>query len=193
MSTTKPNTKPSAKIRALIRKANRAYNKATPAQRRVLIAQDVLLRLKKGQIRVETGVFVEPLTETDNNNLQEVVHGGLRCSACVIGSLFLSAVAYRNQYNLLHGDMVSSSDPLRKLKEFSPEQRRLIELAFERGEGYHQIEYPGAAQSVEHTPERALAAKWAYAHDLEFDSSDRLIALMENIIRNKGRFDPSER
>lgn len=189
-------------IQADIKKSNAAYKKASPAQRRVMIAKDVIKRIEMEQFIVRRGAFtiitdeVARLNLDTRPSLQLLLHNpdyqdGI-CKVCAVGGLFCSAVSFRNECNLAaDGKIDDDVTPLRQLKEFSEEQKQLIELAFEHGSGYYKINstYPG--RRVNNTKQTRAARDWRFNHfDLDTESYTVLIAIMKNIIKHNGRFNP---
>lgn len=196
----KKKTKPStAQINASIRKANAAYKKATPAGRRVLIAQDVIAQVKADKYVPVIGEWANftdltcKIPEEESVQLQGLLHNpkAPSCHVCGIGSLFLSAVRCRNDYSVTCDD-TDEDEALTELREFTPEQRKLIEMAYERGVGFHSETNDRAA----HTDIEKTAVSWSdnWLGNMERDdNAKRMTLIMENIVRNNGRFIPAER
>lgn len=192
MTTTKTRklSKKQKLINASVRRANARYNKASAAGRRVLIAKDALKQITDKKYNVQTGVFADfwNLDPEQGAQLQPLLHDPKApvCEVCGIGSLFLSAVRMRNDYKLCENQCGTDSDALHQLKEFDIEQRRLIEMAFESGKGYYS--------SMKYTSRDQLtAARWALRFGYLADAEARLIAILKNIIRNRGRFNPRQK
>lgn len=190
------------RIRASIIKANAAYKKATPAGRRVLIAQDAIEQIKLQKVEVREGFFCDirrVLPDNGEAQLQELLHDpdAPQCSGCALGTLFLSSVRMRNQFKVdAFSDPEGEIIPL--LKEFSQRQRELIEIAFEMGDGWYSVERHrtwGGGELVV-TKQHREAMDWAIgflsAGERECENT-RLLILLENIVRNKGTLVPTER
>lgn len=149
----------------------------TKAQKRVLIAKDVLKWIRAGAIKTRSGVYVHEtrpykrLSLTPEESLQSKVQDLVNnCEFCALGALFIGAVDKFNKIEVpcgvrraseLSGDAVFSSLE----KWFSRKQLDQIESAFE-----------------------------GWGHDTFFMSvlhpctQDRLKAICLNIVRNKGTF-----
>lgn len=219
MRTTTKQTKKQKLINASIRRLNAAYKKASSAGRRVLIAKDALKQIQVRKYKVKHGAFVEyddlietiPGKHTDAKvQLQPYLHDpdAPTCNVCGIGSLFLSAVRCRNDFQVTpESSFPPNQSTLDWLTEFNDGQRKLIEMAFEMGRGYYYYSHckesisPGGDSSKEFkaTELQKHAVNWArnfheknYERGTKQDKA-RLVALLKNIIRNGGRFNPRER
>lgn len=193
---TKRNTKPKTKaeldyeqakqtfaIATSIYKANTAYDKATEAQRRVMIAEDALQQLKIGKYCATPGTYVNA---TDLANEAELEHDvqlntllhnpalTSSCDVCARGALLLSAVKFRNDCTIEAGGLTSEDSFVREFND----QQNLIEHAFE-DEPYKYADQTWA--------EEFLTKK---ERD---DETKRLELILKNIIRNKGTFKANQR
>jgi hypothetical protein len=174
--------------------------KLTKAEMRIAIAKDVIAQIKAKKYNPTNGVWVVSdcgqeyddwlLTAASSCEVDVQVYTKNinKCNVCALGSLFVSAV---NKYNNVYGtfDSVSTYEvfssigteekksPL--LRYFSSSQLQLIEFTFEGGMGAFYF-YDNSS-----TAERAYAFYEQYP-----DDKDRLIAIMKNIIKNKGIFKP---
>ena len=178
-----------------IDKDNEMFNKATKAQKRVIIAQDCLDRIKLEQIIPFSGRFcdVKPNFEYSDKNIKNELNSykGVICSACAKGSLFMSYVGRTNKYNFnnIEGDNDrNNKDHSKLLQIFTLRQLALIEYVFE---GTQHIHYDKKGERI----------TFYYYYDvLEFrnkvfnlkgdgDKDTKLmIAICNNIIENKGTF-----
>jgi hypothetical protein len=173
-------------ILASIAKANRAYRKATKAQRRVLIAKDALAQLNIGVIKPAAGfAYLEryPMTKLvpvgEAVSLQVLLHSPTppECRCCARGALFVSAVRFRNDCEVDSEKLNRSASCFSDLPEFTPTQADRIECAYER----FGDEKKGT---------------WSYKFLSEVENKDkatRLALILKNIIRNKGTFRHTER
>jgi len=169
----KPTTKTEPKkltLRQLIKQNNAAYEKATPEQRRVMIAKDALQQIKNGRITPTEGTYVKLWGETLDRGepLQPVLFkdGPITCNCCAKGALFISAVRLSNRWT---GDPTGiGSHEINRLVEWPDSNYREIEVAFE----LWTEEYP-------------WSKKWLRKYP---DKEPRLVAILRNIIRNKGTF-----
>lgn len=180
-----------------IARRNRIFRKANAAQKRVLIAKDVLEQLKAGKIKATRGCFLRIrslsglLTNRDaayKESLQATfLRGDIeQCEACADGALMLSCTLFNNKYStgapFYNLDVWINSKKSMKNKLnviFSRSQLRLIENAFEKGDG--------AFQKFKKTPE----AKKAIQFGRRFSTpKNRLKEIMKNIVKNRGAFVP---
>lgn len=187
------------KIQKEIDKRNKIFKKASPAQKRVLIAKDVIDQIRLNKIKPQNGVFfrsnyidkideqVYGYDERDSISMQKTLLSDKagKCRCCALGSLVTSCTLYNNKSTLadLQHDFLNLGDTIRYgekisngLNEiFDKEQLKLIEIAFEKGVGYFcgYMEYE------------------AISFGQRFRSAEkRLIAIMQNIIENEGEFIP---
>lgn len=195
-----------AQINAQIKRNNLAFKKATKAEKKVMIAKDVLARLKTGQYKANTGNWASfhnvdnKFDEWLDNNpeeasLQKEIIKGETCECCALGGLLASCVAINNNYSVddylnggleptFEGDInYGESDKTGLNKLFTQKELREIEFCFESGNGatsYHNIHLKDEAKR-----EKLLlfSNKYDYYQDL-------LKAIMENIVKNKGKFKP---
>jgi hypothetical protein len=100
-----------------IRRRNKRFKEATKAEKRVIIAKDVLTQLALGKIKATNGTYLlsDELTEAvdaydsyvnygdcDNKEAGEtqicdVFKDMKSCKACALGSVFVSAVSIKGQ------------------------------------------------------------------------------------------------
>ena len=109
-----------------------------------------------------------------------------KCNTCALGAAFVCAVDRFDKlkiqdlkYNSYYDDIVSLSDDdmySYLTKFFTKSQLNLMEIAFELGDGFNN--YPLSF-------EQAHIVKWAKQYK---NVSERLRAIMLNVIRNKGTF-----
>jgi len=173
------------------------WNKATKAQRRVMVAKDVLEHIKKGNIRPVNGNYFtlcvdEARPHTSMESLQDLILNESEgpCEACAIGALFYAKVSEHNACTL--GDIDASSQWIQKRispfnsggiinnmsQAFTMRQLRVIEMAFE-GLPEHENKW----NPSEKEKESALKMHRRYR-----SSKGLMRAIMENIIKNKGDF-----
>lgn len=186
-------------------KPNLAFNRASAAQKRVMIAKDVIARTKSGQYFADTGVWAEidkiddmiMYDETDetpgfrDKQVQEViVKDEGQCSCCALGGLMLSCVVFKNNVKIKDymkgaldfSEVDSISVPINKF--FSKKQLCAIEIAYEQGNGYY-----GVRGEVTIISEKAVNRANDFGLNCKSDY-DRLLAIMNNIVKNKGTFIP---
>ena len=159
------------------------------------LAKDVIQQIKKEKYiadhnwyRIETANQYDYLSGSIyDESLQEILKNkAKKCSVCAIGSLFISYVRNYNEINTR--DIRNSSDQFNiiynKLKQFfNIRQLQLIEFTYEGGEGRwdsYQLEeeYDFSTEEI----------KIAFQFHRKYTDKDRLLAIMRNIVRNKGIF-----
>lgn len=181
-----------------IRDRNYRFRKMTPVQQRITIAKDVLDLLKAEKIRAESGTYLqfdddvnekywgddwegtEPEEGAAKVQLHKLIEASETCDVCGIGACFVAAVRRNDACTV--GDMDGSDDDMfmREYlgKWFPTSQQQLIETAFECNDTFANGRNAGMA---------ARAVEFGYKYD---DDGDRLKAIFENVIANKGEFVP---
>lgn len=173
---------------------NAAYQKASPSERRVLIAKDALKQLKAEKFRAVSGVWADVgnagICPMLSDPLQPfLLKRGTKCECCGVGAIFLSYVRLANNATYEDGnDLLSIVDATGWPKD----NIRLIELAFEMGKG-------GCGPHSDNDW-RAVIFGRDIDSDTEHDSSPvlesekdhaRLVAILKNIAASKdGLFHP---
>lgn len=163
-----------------IKAGNRRFAKLTRKQQRVAIAQDVIKLLKSKKIVAASTYFSAPykfhnligihpdLGDVDLATALSVCSSrGDPCTVCGIGSLFVAAITKADQYTVSD----SNRGGVHRYMEidylsrwFDSDQLTLIE------HHYEQIVGGGVGSDL--------------------DNNKRMIAIMENIISNGGKFNP---
>jgi len=180
-----------------INKLNEQFKKATKAQKRVMIAQDVLAQLKAKRYVAESGCWVQPNIHSaweqklsHHDSVQELfIEQKIEsCNVCALGGLFMSCTNFNN--NTLLEDLDSASSELGDLIEeeeklsnklnkiFSTDQLKLIETYFEANGGYFRDYDEDGRIEVFYNK---------YPSDKK-----RLQLIMENIVENNGTFVPEK-
>jgi hypothetical protein len=178
---------------------NKAFEALKPWEKRVAIARDVLAQIRTKRLVPTEGVWLAAshgnlLTKAlakKNPELQEVLGKVKQCDGCALGGMFMCAVekadqlkldkletvqCYNQQVKRFHEyceleDTIVEEDAFRYLKKFfSVEQLNLIEATFQRNKGAC-------------FDERACL----FARE-ETDPAERMRLIMENIIKNNGKF-----
>lgn len=163
--------------------------KMTKAEMRVRIAKDVLAQVKADRLtpREQSYLIFRGALPVDSHgyisnedvDVRDTLKGA-KCQVCALGALFVAAVDRFNECQLPAcrlsvGNRLDLTDYL--AKAFSATQMDAIEAAFE-------------GQSYAHGDrDRVYNSRFVDAYD---DSTERLRAIMRNIVRNGGTFRPSE-
>lgn len=164
-----------------IEKSNKKFNSATKAEKRVMIAQDTIERVKANNLIIKRGNFLESsglFFANEDASFKDFTNSN-ECTVCAKGALFCSFVgrvnAVTNLEAIRNNNWINDKPHQKLLEIFSKQQLDLIETAFE-GCSYLK-------QSTEKQHERAKSYYYKYN-----DTNKRLIAICENIIKNKGTF-----
>lgn len=186
------------------------FNSLPDDKKRVAVAKDVIKYLTQNKLRAGTGVYVSPtcdlratirneanIQDTDEIELQPFLIDSLKnespeiiCEVCAKGALFLAEVFYRDDYKFnvswLNGCQIfeqgtSSKVIKNKLDFFDPDQLDLIELFFEGG----NID---KNENIESYKTKATD----FVHKTYWDDCNRLLLIMQNIVKNKGTFVPEK-
>ena len=172
---------------------NAEFKKATKAQKRVMIAQDVLAQLKTKRYFAESGCWVQPNIKAaceknlkDEDSVQELFAKKKikSCNVCALGGLFMSCINLNNNTTVQDlkdetyiGDLVADDDKLSNglNRIFTQKQLILIETYFEGSEGYFKGDDEETVTFFEN-----------------YDDDERLEMIMQNIIDNNGTFKPKK-
>lgn len=178
--------------KANLSEKNKKFWAMTKPQQRVAVAKDVIKQLNNGFLDAREGVYFRPefneiieIPQLDKAITQIKKQGG-HCTVCGIGGCFVSLVRLGDKVETEEifgvfieprdsGDDYKMKQLLRKV--FTPDQLSMIECAFERYTGHGDAPYQ----------DRIKAAQFGRQYS---DSKNRLIAIMKNIIKNKGEFKP---
>lgn len=167
------------------------------AQLRVRVALDALAQIDAGLRRVERGTYVKG---PSGKTLQDVAKG--ECEVCALGTLLLAHLSRAEQkvyWRDLDGQKWNDSGVMalrsravysRLAEAFDERQLLLIEAAFECWT-YERTRVEWASH-----PSRVLGiadceATWRFGMEFGGDE-DRLRAILHNIVRNGGTFDPTD-
>ena len=188
-----------------IARRNRKFKAAVVAEKRVLIAKDVIAQVKAGRFKVASGHWVASLTrsgsdlsvdrfEGDESVQKLFLEGDIpKCECCALGAMFMSCTLYNNKTTAIEledvrfsfSDYVEEGSFTNGLSTFfSKDQLKLIESAFEGNVGHFELDV-GILEGVELDGDKT--SKWM---DRLPNDKKRLVAIMENIIKNKGKFVP---
>lgn len=163
------------------------FDKLSDAEKRIIIAKDVIKNIDEALIIATQGTYVSLQTESgyrarmsDNfeRELDEFIKTEkLKCIACAKGSFFISYVMRNDNCKVNDYDAAKCPESLQRvLPFFSIAQMNLIETAFE-GDRINYDEESGYND---------LKAEEFY-RQYEYPD-DRLKAIAQNIIDNKGTF-----
>ena len=202
------NTKTVKKINEALRKSNAAFKKATKAEKRVMIAKDVLAQIKAKRYIPESGTWVDAnwnirggideIHETDSVQKLFADRTIETCSVCALGGLFMSCTNLNNNTCVSDinyggegteiGERIEEGDTLSNglNKIFSKKQLQLIEVYFEKGDGW----FGEAGYTGNYIGEDSRHVE--YFNEAYPDDDERLVEIMKNIVANDGTFVPSK-
>ena len=190
-----------------IQKKNNLFMRSSPAKKRVMIAQDIIEEIRANKYIANTGSYIGNVTGTENFNVhmskrmdvQEHFDQIESCSVCALGACLMSATKFANHIkfsDILDKRVLDQINRPRQLLTslFDPEQLLLIEIAFERdiSSGHkfargirYQRGFGKLGRFDDDKQEKALKFGNKQAYE-----DRRMVAIMRNIIRNKGTFIP---
>lgn len=187
-----------AQVKAKITKNNKIFKKANDAQKRVILAKEIISQIKAERFLARRGNFCKIENRGAFKDLDSIQKLFLskkipNCTVCALGSILMAQTIFANKENI--GDYESDFYDLGKtikyktgdtkngiVKLFGLEQIKLIEQAFEMGQGYFK-----KYELDNKLPDTHKAIDFGNQY---FSSDVRLINIMENIISNKGTFVP---
>lgn len=238
-------SKAQLKIQKEIEKRNSLFKKATKAEKRVLIAKDVIAQIKANRYVAKRGAFVKAEFNPDIDDFSDILNEAnyrmgaelkeadvavkydislekakeainfvkkpLReayldgtvesCNVCALGGLFMSCTLFNNKTKLDAfgcfgeasglGDFIDQEEPISNGldKFFSRSQLELIEEAFEGGNGYFgEGDYTNDSYDSDNYVVRNY---YTYVNKYP-KHDDRMIAIMNNIVKNNGTFVPEK-
>lgn len=163
---------------------------------RVTIAKDVIAQIEAERYFAKGGSYVR-ISEEDNYNgsVKENFEKIKNCKVCALGGCFLSIVRFKNNVNFDEitdigaGQFVNNSKFKQILTSIFPAQQLvLIENAFENG-GWGEAPIFGSDDEKYSVSKQDKREAWEFGQKFS-NQNDRLIAIMQNIIDNKGTFKP---
>jgi hypothetical protein len=185
------------------------FNALTPAKKRVAIAKDVITQLDAKRISANTGSYItsEILQnlicneEEEQSDEEEIIYSlkslkellpTAQCTVCAKGALFVADVCIRNEVSFTNDESLNKINEddfvSEKLNYFSRKQLDLIEVAYE---GYSNNADNTLIVDGSYIDEYHKAREfWENFRYTWQASNDRMIAIMKNIIKNRGTFKP---
>jgi hypothetical protein len=190
---------------ARIEASNEHFVTLSPAKQRVVIAQDCLDRMNIGHLTPSRGKFIDSwdlslivvgdsdanldgVTEVPSCSLKDRFNEIPVCSACAKGSLLLAFVGRINHFDVNDLNFGNNNDTTDKshaklLEIFDIRQLALIEMAFEDHLFITETPEGKPLKFARSTHKKASD----FFHSYE-DSNERMRAICETIIENKGTF-----
>ena len=180
-----------------IEKSNEKFNSMTKEQKKVQIAKDCIDRIMLEQLSAVEGSLVKFSTidkfqkHDEKTSVKTVLNtvDAPKCEVCAKGGLFLSYVGRTNEFNVndfspLNPNHFGGSEHQKLLEIFSHRELAYIEYAFEDGQFLYYDSVNNC--NIEFTVSERNAIREFY--NLYPSNNDRLIAICQNIIKNKGTF-----
>jgi hypothetical protein len=183
---------------------SKQFDNLTKAEQRIAIINDVLYQIDARRYNPHTNVWVrfsygEIRGINGDIQLRDAFKKELlvECDVCATGSLLMSLILFKNdvkmedltcgtglQYANRQSWQRNAKIDVTKVgkrlhKYFTPNQLRLIEIAFEGGTGFFNYDRSSL------NDRKAVNFGENYRH-----ASERLIAIMENMLDNDGIFKP---
>lgn len=173
-----------------IAKDNAAFEKLTPSEKRVAIAQEVIVQLATKRLIASPGTWLDfSFERTDEDpELQSILKETKECHGCALGGMFMCAVEKANKLKVSELDCIddggaSQDDVFDYMSRFfTEEQLHLIEVCFEQGNGAGNVGGTQLDQAL------AFFGENEDGYDPEVEAAVRMRLIMENIVANKGRF-----
>lgn len=185
-------------------KRNKIFKAASPAEKRILIAKDVITQIKNKTYIANEGTWVainsidypefnkiEKLDEQEQ--LCNLISPKVNCNVCGIGAAICSAIRFKNHLkvedylegNLDFNDIYDglTKDKLGIKRIFSQQQLKLIEIAFEGEDGFFK-----ADDWLGDFKKGTLEYKAQKFGKRFKNPNNRIIAIFQNIVDYKGLF-----
>lgn len=189
---------------------NKMFMALKPAEKRVAIARDVLAQIRLKRLIPTIGVWLAGkdtgalFTKKDvkeNPELQSLLATKKECTGCAMGGMFMCAVEMADNLKL---DALSEVKEYQKnVKRAHPEDRVYCGFDTATVDGDDAFDYLRKFFSMAQLEaiESAFERGGGSCHDEEAmdfvddeeDPSERMRLIMENVIKNKGRFVPSQK
>lgn len=183
---------------------------------RMAVARDVIKSLKSGFMSATPGTYCElemalgtvPIGQELSEHLKDVKH----CEVCAIGAAFISLVKLDNEYILTKNRLFDTGSfsindnemRARLVAIFSAKQLAAMETAFECSayvEDFAEYQMDDGDEVVrsdngtikDSRNFRKIARRMRVCNETAFgmryrDPKDRLVGIMENVLKNKGKF-----
>lgn len=183
--------------------------KLTPAQRRVVIAKDVIAALDAKKINAMQGTYCDTdlnFRSISGKSLREALPAAKKCDVCALGALFMAKVGRFNDFTVdthnagySHENFgVGSQETLHEnLKDyFTPIQLGLIETAFENNSEFARWAFEDVnvaamgSDNYELLPEQRKLVSRAKRFTRAKNTAERMRKIMLNIVTNRGEFKP---
>jgi hypothetical protein len=159
-----------------IERTNELFNNSSNAEKRVMVAQDCIDRIKAELLEPKKDRIIK-LPQNAYVNKENV--NSITCEVCAKGGLLASYVGRVNNYNesCYLGTYEDNVAHKKLLEIFTLKQLAIIEYAFEGKQYIRSVDISSI-----------LCSKLDVFYIVYETDEERLIAICENIIRNNGDF-----
>lgn len=167
-----------------------SYRKAGPAERRCIEARDVIAQLKAERYIASRGAYFNDIGEVEDSHSQMqplLLQGAIKCEVCAKAGILASSIRFRNKCTVYEARGYEGGP----IEGWPKRDLDLMEVAFEkRHTNINEVnQFDNYANSV--TGKDTAAARVAVKFGKRFtNDTNRLIAIMQNVITNKGTFRP---
>lgn len=175
------------------------FNKLSKLEKRVVIAKDVLKQLKTKKFIAASGDYISSnFSSMFNHDISADIKTNYKkiknCKVCALGACLLTITKFDTKLlfkYIIPNILLDSSPKVDKLftSIFSPKQLLMIEYAFEGKIGFKYGEQV-LKQTLSGEEIDSCINFYGGFPGKDECSEDRLIAIMNNIITNKGIFKP---
>lgn len=156
---------------------------------RVALARDVIAQIAIGRVVVTSGTYFDAtLPKACSVKLGAIPN----CRTCAIGTMFLTRLRTRTLSSLLKEGRANAYEDYDLIVDANGDQERAVarkRVSFGREVMAHELNALFDGGELWHI-ENAFEQYWVPDYD---DAGERLVAIMRNIIRNRGMFLPNER
>lgn len=201
-----------------VRKGNKEFQKASPSRKRILIAKDVIKHIQSGKIEPKATIYYKAVDPEFSNyedvfdefqeykkqcelpkgiDAQQILKKPtVECQACALGSMFISDIIRNDAFSVKKMDGERDSAAKRLSKHFSQLQLDMIEMAFEGrniGDNDKLSDRNSLFGGWTDLGAKCVAFYNQFPKDRfgqDSNATKRLVAIMNNIIENKGEFKP---
>jgi len=189
-------------------KKNAKFKKATAAEKRIMIAKDVIAALEQKTIRSQNGVWCEsedPLfdretmisyydgNDTINNTEISATIKNVKCNVCALGALFVCGVRRFNKITFgdlegIHGSLYDRSGETASGSFDQDHLDYFLKSYFSKSQlALIEIAFEKGKGGYHANSTKELLAMNMF----KGNSKNRMIGIMKNIIKNKGQLVPA--
>lgn len=176
-----------------VNKLNKLFIKASPSEKRIIIAKDVINQINLGKYISKSGVYCEFNKSIIGDLQKHLLKPSVNCKVCAIGSLFSSSIRINDKYKISSSCQNIDNYPMMDelLKYFSEEQLHLIEKAYESWKN-SILCTTKEINASNYRDRKKLTSTSSLRNEEEYKklNKEALLSIMLNITKNKGTFRP---